>query len=211
MDEQNLEARIAALEARLDDFDKKYAEAEDSYEANQWESKYGDKLHAFDNKMHALNGDDFNLVEESRQEYKNYPDTDPDEFVDALVDTITEELAKVKEALADGDVAEAAHIAEEAEEKAEEVADKIDESAHDEVKADDTPAEESKPEPEAEDVPAEEPKVEGEVVEEAAVSDEDGKDPAEDEDNDEEYQKFIEELKKSSEYKHEHKDEEDKE
>lgn len=202
MDEQNLLDRIAALEARLDDFDKKYAEAEDSYEANQWESKYGDKLHQFDNKMHALNGDDFNLVEESRQEYKNYPDTDPDEFVNALVDTINEELNKVKEALADGDTAEAAHIAEEAEDKVEQVAETVDEAAHDEVKEDEQPAEEV----------AEEPKVEGEVVEETAVSDEDEKEPEDEpEDNDEEYQKFIEELKKSSEYKHEHKDEEDKE
>lgn len=204
MDEQNFEARLAALEDKLDKFFEMYNQSEDEFEASQWESKYGEKLHPFDSKMKALNGDTFNLVEESRQEYKNYPDTDPDEFVNALVDTINEELNKVKEALADGDVAEAAHIAEEAEDKVAEVAETVDEAAHDEVKAEDAPAEEPKPDAE----------VEGEVVEETAVSDEDEKEPADDKaeaDNDEEYQKFIEELKKSSEYKHEHKDEEDKE
>ena len=199
---EDLETRLKAVEDKLDKFFEMYHQSEEDFADSEFKKAHEDKLGPLENKMKALNGDDFDIYKEARAEFKNYPDTDENQFVDTLVETINEEIGKLQEALADGDVAEAAHIAEEVEDKAEEVAETVDDQAHEDVNeevATDAPTEETA----KEEVP-----VEGEKEPEAeAVSDEEQKEEPSEEDKDEELKQFYEDLKNSKEYKELHKDE----
>ena len=202
---EDLETRLKAVEDKLDKFFEMYHQSEEDFADSEFKKAHEDKLGPLENKMKALNGDDFDIYKEARAEFKNYPDTDENQFVDTLVETINEEVARLQEALSDGDVAEAAHIAEEVEDKAEEVAETVDEEAHEEVSEEEAveePKEEVAEEPKAEEaVPKAVPK---------AVSDEEQKEEPKEEDDkseDDELKQFYEDLKNSKEYKELHKDE----
>lgn len=141
---------VEELNSKLDTILGDYQKAQDEFDENQkskaWEEKFGEKLGPYADKMKALNGDDFDILSESRKEYEaEYGDFSDDEYVDALVKNIDEALNGLKEALADGDVAEAAHAAEEVKEVAENAAEQIDEQAHEEIK-EEQPTEEEQPE-----------------------------------------------------------------
>ena len=156
---------VEELNSKLDTILGDYQKAQDEFDENQkskaWEEKFGEKLKPYADKMKALNGDDFDILSESRKEYEaEYGDFSDDEYVDALVKNIDEALNGLKEALADGDVAEAAHAAEEVKEVAENAAEQIDEQAHEEIKEEEQPAEE-KP---AEEHPEENAEAEDELA-----------------------------------------------
>lgn len=157
---------VEELNSKLDTILGDYKKAQDEFDENQkskaWEEKFGEKLKPYADKMKALNGDDFDILSESRKEYEaEYGDFSDDEYVDALVKNIDEALNGLKEALADGDVAEAAHAAEEVKEVAENAAEQIDEQAHEEIK-EEQPAEEHNEEHNEEEQPAEEENAEAE-------------------------------------------------
>ena len=206
---EDLETRLKAVEDKLDKFFEMYHQSEEDFADSEFKKAHEEQLGPLENKMKALNGDDFDIYKEARAEFKNYPDTDENQFVDTLVETINEEIGKLQEALADGDTAEAAHIAEEVEDKAEQVAETVDDQAHEEVANDDADADAE--EPAKEEAPVEQVESEKEPEAEEAVSDEEQKEePAkeETEDNDEdELKQFYEDLKNSKEYKELHKDE----
>lgn len=120
---------------KVEDFFKKYEEADDKFQRDGWAKKFEAKLGPYCEKLKIINGDDFDLMNESFDEYHNeYSDLTDDEYVDALEGNIKELLGKLKGALDEGDTAEAAHVAEEIKEQAEETAEQLDETAHDEVK-----------------------------------------------------------------------------
>lgn len=122
---------------KVEDFFKKYEEADDKFQRDGWAKKFEAKLGPYCEKLKIINGDDFDLMKESFDEYHNeYSDLTDDEYVDALEGNIKELLGKLKGALDEGDTAEAAHVAEEIKEQAEETAEQLDETAHDEVKED---------------------------------------------------------------------------
>lgn len=126
------------IEALLDfvtDLKGKVSEADDKFNRHEFAEKFAAKLGPYEAKMKALNGEDFDLSNAAYDEYhESYSDLGEEQYVDALVDNIEKTLGHLKEALADGDTAEAAHVAEEAQEQIEEVADKVDDGAHEEVK-----------------------------------------------------------------------------
>lgn len=94
--------------------------------------KYSEKLEPFAKAIKII--DDEDIYEKAFDEYNNGEyDSSPDEYVEALVESLSEQIDSVKEALAEGDVSKASHIAEEVEEKAEKVAEVVDDKAHDEV------------------------------------------------------------------------------
>ncbi len=145
---------IEALLDKVEDLLGKYAEADDAYQQKQWDDTYGERLGKYSDKLKSINGDDFDLMKESRKEYnESYKDLTPDEYIDALEQNITATLDRISSALAAGDVEAAQEAVEEAKEEVTE-----------EPKADEAPAEETTievtTEPPAEEVYAEEKKEE---------------------------------------------------
>lgn len=126
--------QVEALLDKMEELLKNYDESVDEFEQGEFKKRNGEKLGPFEHVMKKLNGDDFDIYKESYIEHRdNFSDMDENEYIDKLVDVLTEKVDALKEALADGDTAEAAHIAEEAQEDIEQVAEKVDEEAHDEV------------------------------------------------------------------------------
>ena len=121
-------------EALIDKILDEYEGAVDKYNRDQWNSAYGEKLGGYADKMKALKGDDYDIMNESYDEYNSsYKDISPDEYIEKAVGYMDDLFERLKVAVADGDVAEAAHVAEEIEEQTGEVAENLDSEAHEEV------------------------------------------------------------------------------
>lgn len=94
------EEEINALLDKLEDFLKSYEDADNEYQTNQrrenWKSKFGERFKPYEDKIKILNGDEFDLMEESRNEYENqYSDLTEDEYCDALENNIKATLQRV--------------------------------------------------------------------------------------------------------------------
>lgn len=140
---QELTSRLDETNAKLDAITSEYQKAKDEFDDNErgraWEEKFGDKLHQYDHDLKAINGDDFDIVTESRKEYEDgYTDYSDDEYVEALTKNIEEAVGNLKAALAEGDPAEVAEAAEDVKETVEEA----ETSANAETNSEETTAEE---------------------------------------------------------------------
>lgn len=94
------EEEINALLDKFEDFIKSYEDADNEYQTNQrrenWKSKYGERFKPYEDKIKLLNGDDFDLMEESRNEYESqYSDLTDDEYCDALENNIKATLQRI--------------------------------------------------------------------------------------------------------------------
>lgn len=119
----------------ITDLKGKVGEADDKFNRHEFSTKHEEKLGKYADKMKAMNGDDFDLMNAAYDEYhESYSDLSEDQYVDALVENIEKTISHMKEALADGDTAEAAHAAEEVKEQVEDAAETLDEGAHEEIK-----------------------------------------------------------------------------
>ena len=109
MENEELIAEVQALKAELmelkdlvhkgiiepiekDYNDRKYKEATD-----MWSERYGEKLAPFVDRLKATEGDDFDLMK-ARYDAWNDTDTDPDQFVELLIQSINEGLAPLAKA-----------------------------------------------------------------------------------------------------------------
>ena len=77
-----------------------YKTADDEYQTNQrrenWKNKFGERFAPYTDKIKLLNGDDFDLMEESRKEYEDqYSDLTDDEYCDALENNIKATLQRI--------------------------------------------------------------------------------------------------------------------
>ena len=120
-------SRLDETNAKLDAITSEYQKAKDEFDDNErgraWEEKFGDKLHQYDHDLKAINGDDFDIVTESRKEYEDgYTDYSDDEYVEALTKNIEEKVGQLKAALKDGDPEQVAEAAADVQEAAEEAA-----------------------------------------------------------------------------------------
>ena len=91
---------IDALLDKFEDFIKSYEDADNEFQTNQrrenWKSKFGERFKPYEDKIKLLNGDDFDLMEESRNEYENqYSDLTDDEYCDALENNIKATLQRI--------------------------------------------------------------------------------------------------------------------
>lgn len=91
---------INALLDKVDNFMKSYEDADKEYQTNQrrdnWKSKYGERFKPYEDKIKLLNGDNFDLMEESRNEYESqYSDLTDDEYCDALENNIKATLQRI--------------------------------------------------------------------------------------------------------------------
>ena len=160
---EDVERLLDRMEALINEYDKSV----DEFDRNQFKERNGEKLGKFEAIMKKLNGDDFDIYKESYDEYnRSFKDMDEEDYINKLVGVLDSKLSDLKDSLAEGNVAEAAHIAEQAEEQIEEIADKVDEEAHEEVDAD---AEKADAEVEKEEVKEDEPEAETETEETETV------------------------------------------
>ena len=79
---------------------KSYKAADTEFQTNQrrdnWKSKFGERFKPYEDKIKLLNGDDFDLMEESRTEYEDqYSDLTEDEYADALENNIKATLQRI--------------------------------------------------------------------------------------------------------------------
>lgn len=91
---------IEALLDKFESFMKSYEDADNEYQTNQrrenWKSKYGERFKPYEDKIKKLNGDSFDLMEESRNEYESqYSDLTDDEYCDALENNIKATLQRI--------------------------------------------------------------------------------------------------------------------
>lgn len=94
------EEEINALLDKFEGFMKSYEDADNEFQTNQrrdnWKSKFGERFKPYEDKIKILNGDEFDLMEESRNEYENqYSDLTADEYCDALENNIKATLQRI--------------------------------------------------------------------------------------------------------------------
>lgn len=145
----------------------------------EFNSKYGEKLGAFNDALKPLEGEDFDLTKSTFDAYDGM-DEKPDEgaFVDSVIEEVSNQIAAIKKGLGIPEDAEVT-VTQDGEGNTQVEADG-------EVVATSSESEETVEEKPAE---AEEPKEDGEVAEEKEAE-------VEDEDNPDEIAAFEEELKK---------------
>lgn len=82
---EEMNALLDKVESLLGQFD----EANDRFDRGEWNKKYGERLGPYCDKLKLLNGDNFDLMKESFDEYhKDYSDVSDDDYVDHLEDNI---------------------------------------------------------------------------------------------------------------------------
>jgi hypothetical protein len=94
------EEEINALLDKFEGFMKSYEDADNEFQTNQrrdnWKSKFGERFKPYEDKIKLLNGDNFDLMEESRTEYEGqYSDLTEDEYADALENNIKATLQRI--------------------------------------------------------------------------------------------------------------------
>lgn len=93
------------IESLLDDVSEllsSYKKADDEYKDNQdrenWKSKFGDRIGKYSDKLKLLNGDDWDVLEETRHEYNDaFKDKDisDDDYVDAWENNLKPMLSRI--------------------------------------------------------------------------------------------------------------------
>lgn len=94
------EEELEQIIDEMKEFLSSYKEADNEYQTNQrrenWKSKFGERFKPYEDKIKLLNGDNFDLMEESRNEYESqYSDLTDDEYCDALENNIKATLQKI--------------------------------------------------------------------------------------------------------------------
>lgn len=90
--QEEIESLLDRVESLLGQFD----EANDRFDRGEWNKKYGERLGPYCDKLKTLNGDDFDLMKESFDEYhKDYSDVSDDEYVDHLEDNIKKVIERI--------------------------------------------------------------------------------------------------------------------
>lgn len=89
---EEINALLDKVESLLGQFD----EANDRFDRGEWNKKYGERLGPYCDKLKALNGDNFDLMKESFDEYhKDYSDISDDDYVDHLEDNIKKVIERI--------------------------------------------------------------------------------------------------------------------
>lgn len=89
-----------ALFDRMEAFLNDYAKADNEFQTNQrksnWNNKFGERFAPYAEKLKKLNGDDFDIMNASFDEYeKDYSDLSDDEYCDALENNIKATLQRI--------------------------------------------------------------------------------------------------------------------
>lgn len=81
---------------KLDGLLAKFDEANDKFDRGEWSKKYSEKFAPYEEKLKLLNGDDFDLMKESYDEYhKDYSDLSDDDYANSLEENIKKVLNRI--------------------------------------------------------------------------------------------------------------------
>lgn len=138
---EELEPIVMELKDKLDGILNTVNESETKWNHDRdlegFKERNGEALGKYEATLKKLNGDDFDIYDSAMSEYKdNFSDIDEGTYIAQLTSEIDSKLATLRDALSDGDVAEATHIAEDLAEDTKEVAENLDGEAHEDVKED---------------------------------------------------------------------------
>lgn len=90
--EEEIEGLLDRVKSLLGQFD----EANDRFDRDQWNQKYGEKLSPYSDRLKQLNGDDFDIMKESYDEYHDkYSDFESDKYIDALTGNIKKVIERI--------------------------------------------------------------------------------------------------------------------
>ena len=93
---EEIEGILDRMESFLNQYDEADKAFMDKQDADNWNSKFGERLGQYSDKLKQLNGDDFDIIESSRKEYKDsYSDLSDDDYVNALEENIKKVLDRV--------------------------------------------------------------------------------------------------------------------
>lgn len=94
--EEELEQIIDEMKELLSSYKASDEEFQTNQRRDSWKSKFGERFKPYEDKIKLLNGDGFDLMEESRTEYESqYSDLTEDEYCDALENNIKATLQRV--------------------------------------------------------------------------------------------------------------------
>ena len=93
---EEIESILDRMESFLNQYDEADKAFMDKQDADNWNSKYGERLGQYSDKLKQLNGDDFSIIDEARKEYHSaYSDLSDDDYVNALEENIKKVLDRV--------------------------------------------------------------------------------------------------------------------
>lgn len=93
---EEIEGILDRMESFLNSYDEADKAFMDKQDADNWSSKFGERLGQYSDKLKQLNGDDFDILSASRKEYKDsYSDLSDDDYVNALEENIKKVLDRV--------------------------------------------------------------------------------------------------------------------
>ena len=83
---------MEAMDKLLDSWES----AQDKFDRGEWSKKFGERFKPYEEKLKRANGDDFDLMNASYDEYhKDYSDITDDEYANALEDNIKKVLERL--------------------------------------------------------------------------------------------------------------------
>lgn len=105
---------IDALNEKVDNLDRMifdevlnpmneyYTQYKHDSDLNDWKDKYWDKLEPYGDRLRAIEGEDFDVYDQSMTDYQSLPEEgrmDSDSYIDQLTQMLDEQLNKIREAL----------------------------------------------------------------------------------------------------------------
>lgn len=93
------EIKTSIMDELINPIKDEYEKMEYDNALSDWRCKYAEKLEGFDGKLKALEGDDFDIIKKSFDDFNERTDgMEPDEYVDKLAESINEQLTAIGEA-----------------------------------------------------------------------------------------------------------------
>lgn len=93
------EIKTAIMDDLINPIKDEYEKMEYDNALSDWRCKYAEKLEGFDGKLKALEGEDFDIMKKSFDDFNERTDgMEPDEYVEKLAESITEQLNTIGEA-----------------------------------------------------------------------------------------------------------------
>ena len=87
---------IDAVIDQFKDLIQQFGDAEENHNKSEWHKKFDERFSPYSDKLKALNGDDFDVVEEAYNEHKSdYSDLSDDEYADALEENIKKTIERI--------------------------------------------------------------------------------------------------------------------
>lgn len=93
------EIKTAIMDDLINPIKDEYEKMEYDNALSDWRCKYAEKLEGFDGKLKALEGEDFDIIKKSFDDFNERTDEmEADEYVDKLAESINEQLNTIGEA-----------------------------------------------------------------------------------------------------------------